>query len=173
MLPSAKSGSSNNIRCQAEGIYVGDVIPLTLPTFSHCTPTGRCVRHGLALCCPLDSLLCIHLSSPQIAQTTSTLQRSSVATWTYPTPGPRESAGCPEDVPLERLPAAKPTIRYVGRCQLQRNFYNRNIVAGKIISLQAMGRCMVIIDDANTAVELLEKRSAIYSSRAHSVIVDL
>ena len=41
MLPSAKSGSSNNIRCQAEGIYVGDVIPLTLPTFSHCTPTSN------------------------------------------------------------------------------------------------------------------------------------
>ncbi|KAI0754758.1 cytochrome P450 [Daedaleopsis nitida] len=44
---------------------------------------------------------------------------------------------------------------------------------GKIISLKVMGRCLVIINDADAALELLEKRSAIYSSRAHSVTIEL
>ena len=44
---------------------------------------------------------------------------------------------------------------------------------GKIISLKAMGQCLVIIDDVETAVNLLDKRSGIYSSRPQSAMVEL
>ncbi|KAI0754760.1 cytochrome P450 [Daedaleopsis nitida] len=44
---------------------------------------------------------------------------------------------------------------------------------GKIISLNAMGQRVVVIDDPDVAVELLEKRSAIYSSRPQSVTIEL
>ena len=44
---------------------------------------------------------------------------------------------------------------------------------GKIISLRAMGQCLVVIDDVETAVNLLDKRSAIYSSRPQLAMVEL
>ncbi|KAI0721292.1 cytochrome P450 [Cerioporus squamosus] len=44
---------------------------------------------------------------------------------------------------------------------------------GKIISFQAMGQTLVIVDDPEIAVELLEKRSGIYSSRPDSIVVEL
>ncbi len=38
---------------------------------------------------------------------------------------------------------------------------------------QAMGQRLVVISNLETALELLEKRSAIYSSRPRSVLYDL
>ncbi|KAI0754738.1 cytochrome P450 [Daedaleopsis nitida] len=43
---------------------------------------------------------------------------------------------------------------------------------GKLISLASMGRRLMIIDDPKIAIELFEKRSAVYSSRAPSVITE-
>lgn len=44
---------------------------------------------------------------------------------------------------------------------------------GNIISFQAMGQTLVVIDDPEIAVDLLEKRSGIYSSRPDSIVVEL
>ncbi|RDX53515.1 cytochrome P450 [Lentinus brumalis] len=44
---------------------------------------------------------------------------------------------------------------------------------GSIISLRALGRTMIVVDDHDIAVELLEKRSSIYSSRLQSTTIDL
>ncbi|KAI0715623.1 cytochrome P450 [Cerioporus squamosus] len=44
---------------------------------------------------------------------------------------------------------------------------------GNIISLRALGQTLVIVDDPDIAVELLEKRSSIYSSRLQSPTIDL
>ncbi|RPD62615.1 cytochrome P450 [Lentinus tigrinus ALCF2SS1-7] len=44
---------------------------------------------------------------------------------------------------------------------------------GDIISLRALGRTLIVVDKADIAVELLEKRSSIYSSRLQSTTIDL
>ncbi|RPD81994.1 CyP450 monooxygenase [Lentinus tigrinus ALCF2SS1-7] len=44
---------------------------------------------------------------------------------------------------------------------------------GKITSFQAMGQTLVVIDDPAIAVELLEKRSTVYSSRPDSIVVEM
>ncbi|KAI0754761.1 cytochrome P450 [Daedaleopsis nitida] len=43
----------------------------------------------------------------------------------------------------------------------------------KIVSLNVMGRRLVVIDDAEVAIELLQKRSANYSSKPASVIFEM
>ncbi|KAI0754765.1 cytochrome P450 [Daedaleopsis nitida] len=46
-------------------------------------------------------------------------------------------------------------------------------VIAMIISLSAMGQCLIVINDPKVAIDLLEKRSSIYSSRPKSTMVDL
>lgn len=43
----------------------------------------------------------------------------------------------------------------------------------KIISLNVMGRSLVVINDAEAAIELLQRRSANYSSKPASVIFEM
>ena len=45
--------------------------------------------------------------------------------------------------------------------------------AGKLLSLKALSQVLIVVDDAEIAVELLEKRSAIYSSRPESPMIAL
>ena len=47
------------------------------------------------------------------------------------------------------------------------------IRSGKILALRAFGQVLIVVDDAKVAVELLEKRSAVYSSRPESSMVAL
>lgn len=49
----------------------------------------------------------------------------------------------------------------------------RMSATGNLISLQVLGRTLIVIDDHDVALDLLEKRSTIYSSRPPSVTVDL
>ena len=43
---------------------------------------------------------------------------------------------------------------------------------GSMISLTVFGRTLIVINDAETAIELLEKRAAQYSSRPGSILVN-
>lgn len=45
--------------------------------------------------------------------------------------------------------------------------------SGQIVSLRTMGRCLVMINNIDIALELLKKRSAIYSSRPKSALSNL
>ncbi|KAI0712466.1 cytochrome P450 98A3 [Earliella scabrosa] len=53
------------------------------------------------------------------------------------------------------FPKSRPWLAYHQMCQKY----------GGLVSLRALGRTLVVIDDYDTAVDLLEKRSAVYSSR--------
>ncbi|EJF55407.1 cytochrome P450 [Dichomitus squalens LYAD-421 SS1] len=62
-----------------------------------------------------------------------------------------------------RIPKIAP---WVGYQELSRQY-------GKIMSLKAFGQTFIVVDDADIAMDLLEKRSAIYSSRPESNMVAL
>lgn len=49
----------------------------------------------------------------------------------------------------------------------------RHVELGDLVYLNVLGRSMVIIGAHSTAVELLDKRSAIYSGRTPSVMTEL
>ena len=51
---------------------------------------------------------------------------------------------------------------------------NANVLTiGKLVHMRVMGRSILLVDDLQVAVDLLEKRSTIYSSRPASTAVEL
>ncbi|KAM5539417.1 hypothetical protein V8D89_006869 [Ganoderma adspersum] len=64
---------------------------------------------------------------------------------------------------LFNIPKVSPWLAYR---ELSRQY-------GKILSLKALSQVLIVVDDAEIAVELLEKRSAIYSSRPESPMIAL
>ena len=72
------------------------------------------------------------------------------------------------------FPKSRPWLAYHQMCQKYGEYHlivciiiisNPVFFAGGLVSLRALGRTLVVIDDYDTAVDLLEKRSAVYSSR--------
>ncbi|KAI0754764.1 cytochrome P450 98A3 [Daedaleopsis nitida] len=61
------------------------------------------------------------------------------------------------------LPKVRPWETY-------REFSRRH---GKIMSLSVMEQCIIVVNDPQVAIDLLEKRSSIYSSRPKSPIIEL
>jgi hypothetical protein len=48
-----------------------------------------------------------------------------------------------------------------------------SLVKGDIVSFQVMGKSMLLVSSAEVAFDLMEKRSAIYSSKPYMVIDEL
>ena len=62
----------------------------------------------------------------------------------------------------------------VSAVQVERQIREANIVvSGSLLCLVVVGQPLIIIDDPKVASDLLDKRSAIYSSRMPSRLVDL
>lgn len=53
----------------------------------------------------------------------------------------------------------------VSRCLVSERFVLTLVQTGPISSLNVLGKTIIILNDAQLAAQLLEKRSAIYSSR--------
>ncbi|KAI0712386.1 cytochrome P450 [Earliella scabrosa] len=69
------------------------------------------------------------------------------------------------------LPKGSPRVGYR---ELSRKYGNRagqSSYYGNLLYLKALGRSILVVNDAQTAIDLLEKRSATYSSRVASPVI--
>ena len=58
-------------------------------------------------------------------------------------------------------------------CQYRWVIFWTNVPTGNLMFFRALGQSLVIVNDAETATDLLEKRSGKYSSRPSSVLTTL
>lgn len=90
---------------------------------------------------------------------------TSSSTWTKASPTRWESVRFAEGTRGRALGEAQGALWYA---YLQRFFTVSNVVdirVGPISSVSALGTTMIIVNDLKIALDLLEKRSSIYSSR--------
>ncbi len=99
--------------------------------------------------------------------------RPASPAWSATTSNRRTSVQPSEATPMESLPEIQPAVRCVRSTSYVPVVVHGSVHPGKIISLQAMGQTLIVVDDPEIAVNLLEKRSGIYSSRPDSIVVDL
>lgn len=70
------------------------------------------------------------------------------------------------------LSGARNTVR-PPRSYATNNHSNRKPWPGDVVYLSAFGKPVIVLNSAQAAIELLDKRSAIYSSRPHSHMADV
>lgn len=65
------------------------------------------------------------------------------------------------------------TVRFSVSSLLTRSSADHRYFSGDLVYLDVLGKPMLILGTHDVALDLLEKRSALYSDRAQSIMIDL